>query len=84
LRHADIVLTIDGERRRTRLFHWHKQAELVGAIADTRDVPRERVDVGQPLATTCNRVRNRGPKREINGHRREQNSEDHRTGSGHS
>jgi hypothetical protein len=30
------VLTIDGELRKTRLFRSHEQAELVGAIADTR------------------------------------------------
>jgi hypothetical protein len=33
---AEIVLTVDGEMRRTRLFRSHEQAELVGAIADTR------------------------------------------------
>jgi hypothetical protein len=33
---ADIVLTVDGELRKTRLFRSHEQAELVGAIADTR------------------------------------------------
>ncbi len=33
---AEIVLTVDGEWRRTRLFRSHEQAELVGAIADTR------------------------------------------------
>jgi hypothetical protein len=32
----------DGELRKTRLFRSHEQAELVGAIADTRgDVRRE-------------------------------------------
>jgi hypothetical protein len=33
---AEIVLTVDGEWRRTRLFRSHEQAERVGAIADTR------------------------------------------------
>jgi hypothetical protein len=33
---AEIVLTVNGELRRTRLFRSHQQAELVGAIADTR------------------------------------------------
>src|SRR5215207_6663169 len=33
---AEIVLTVDSELRQTRLFRSHEQAELVGAIADTR------------------------------------------------
>jgi hypothetical protein len=33
---AEIVLTVDGELRKARLFRSHEQAELVGAIADTR------------------------------------------------
>jgi hypothetical protein len=33
---AEIVLTVDGELRKTRLFRSHEQAELVGAIAVTR------------------------------------------------
>jgi hypothetical protein len=33
---AEIVLTVDGELRKTRLFRSHEQAELSGAIADTR------------------------------------------------
>ena len=33
---AEIVLTVDGELRKTRLFRSHEQAELVAAIADTR------------------------------------------------
>jgi len=33
---AEVVLTEDGELRKTRLFRSHEQAELVGAIADTR------------------------------------------------
>jgi len=33
---AEIVLTVDGELRKTRLFRSHEQAELVGPIADTR------------------------------------------------
>ena len=33
---AEIVLTVDGELRKTCLFRSHEQAELVGAIADTR------------------------------------------------
>jgi hypothetical protein len=32
---AEIVLTVDGEMRKTRLFRSHEQAELAGAIADT-------------------------------------------------
>jgi hypothetical protein len=33
---AEIVLTVDGEWRRSRLFRSHEKAELVSAIADTR------------------------------------------------
>jgi hypothetical protein len=33
---AEIVLTVDRQWRKTRLFRSHQQAELVGAIADTR------------------------------------------------
>jgi hypothetical protein len=33
---AEIVLTVDGELRRTRQYRAHQQAELSGAIADTR------------------------------------------------
>jgi hypothetical protein len=33
---AEVVLTVDGELRKTRLFGSHEQAELVVAIADTR------------------------------------------------
>jgi hypothetical protein len=33
---AEIVLTVNGELRRTRLHRSHEQAEMVGAIADTR------------------------------------------------
>jgi hypothetical protein len=33
---AEIVLTVDGQWRKTRLFRSHQPAELVGAIADTR------------------------------------------------
>ena len=33
---AEIVLTVDSELRRSRLYRAHEQAELVGAIADTR------------------------------------------------
>jgi hypothetical protein len=33
---AEIVLTVDGEWRRTRLFRAHEQAELSDAIADTQ------------------------------------------------
>jgi hypothetical protein len=33
---AEIVLTVDGELRKTRLFRSHEQAELVCAIADTQ------------------------------------------------
>jgi hypothetical protein len=33
---AEIVLSVDGQWRKTRLFRSHEQAELVGAIADTR------------------------------------------------
>lgn len=32
----EVVLTVDGELRRTRLYRAHEQAELLGAIADTR------------------------------------------------
>jgi hypothetical protein len=35
---AEIVLTVDGQWRKTRLFRSHEQAELVGAIAETRAV----------------------------------------------
>jgi hypothetical protein len=34
---AAIVLTVDGELRKTRLFRSHEQAELGGAIADKAD-----------------------------------------------
>ena len=33
---AEIVLSVDGELRRTRLYRSHEQAELSGAIADTQ------------------------------------------------
>jgi hypothetical protein len=33
---AEIVLTVDRERRKARLFRSHERAKLVGAIADTR------------------------------------------------
>lgn len=33
---TEIVLTVDGELRRARLYRTHEQAELSGAIADTR------------------------------------------------
>ena len=33
---ATIVLTVDGELPKTRLFRSHEQAETVGAIAHTR------------------------------------------------
>ena len=33
---AEIVLSVDGEWRRTRLFRAHEQAELSGAIGETR------------------------------------------------
>jgi hypothetical protein len=33
---AAIALTVDREMRKTRLYRSHEQAELVGAIADTR------------------------------------------------
>jgi hypothetical protein len=33
---AEVVLTVDGELRKTRLFRSHEQAELVGAIAEPR------------------------------------------------
>jgi hypothetical protein len=37
VRHGrEIVLTVDGEMQRTRLYRAHEQAELTGAIADTR------------------------------------------------
>ena len=37
---AEIVLTVDGQWRKTRLFRSHEQAELVGAIVDTRTMLR--------------------------------------------
>ena len=37
---AEIVLTIDDELRRSRLFRSHEQVELVGAIADTRAISK--------------------------------------------
>jgi len=40
---AEVVLTLNGELRKTRLFRSHQQAELAGAIADTRAMWRERV-----------------------------------------
>ncbi len=33
---AEIVLTVDGEWRKTRLFRSHEQPEMVGATEDTR------------------------------------------------
>ena len=39
---AEIGLTGDGELRKTRLFRSHEQAELVGAIADTRTMLEEK------------------------------------------
>jgi hypothetical protein len=42
---AEIVLTVGGEWRKTRLFRSHEQAELVGAIAYTGDVRGEGVRV---------------------------------------
>jgi hypothetical protein len=33
---AEIVFTMDGEWRKTRLFRSHEKAERVGAIAETR------------------------------------------------
>ena len=39
---AEIVLTVDGEMRKARLFRSHEQAELVGAIADTRTMLEEK------------------------------------------
>jgi hypothetical protein len=33
---AEIVLAVDGEWLKTRLFRSHEQAELVSAVADTR------------------------------------------------
>jgi hypothetical protein len=33
---AEIVLSVEGEWMRTRLFRSHEQGELSGAIADTR------------------------------------------------
>src|SRR4051812_34087767 len=49
---AEIVLTVDGEVRKTRLFRSHEQAELVGAIADTRANVR-----GEGVGVTASRVR---------------------------
>jgi hypothetical protein len=39
---AEIVLTVDGQWRKTRLFRSHQQAEPVGAIADTRTMFEEK------------------------------------------
>jgi hypothetical protein len=33
---AELILRVDGELRKTRLYRAHEQAELSGAIADTR------------------------------------------------
>jgi hypothetical protein len=33
---AELVLSVDGELRRARLYRAHEQAELSGAIAETR------------------------------------------------
>ena len=33
---AEIVLRVDGELRRTPLYRAHEEAELSGALADTR------------------------------------------------
>jgi hypothetical protein len=33
---AELILCVDGELRKTRLYRAHEQAELSGAIADTR------------------------------------------------
>ena len=33
---AELVLSVNGELRRARLYRAHEQAELSGAIADTR------------------------------------------------
>ena len=33
---AELVPNVDGQLRRTRLYRAHAQAELSGAIADTR------------------------------------------------
>ena len=55
---AEIVLTVDGELRKTRLFQSHEQAELVGAIADTRTIRGEGVDV---MRIRQSRPRDGGP-----------------------
>jgi len=45
------VFTVDGEWRKTRLFRSHEQAELVGAIADTRAMFEE---IGLGVSLTPN------------------------------
>jgi hypothetical protein len=47
---AEIVLLVDGEWRRTRLFRSHEQAELAGAIADTRATFEARKDGHEGLS----------------------------------
>jgi hypothetical protein len=48
---AEIVLSVDGGWRRTRLFRAHGQAKLSGAIADTRAMfEGERLGVIETLA----------------------------------
>jgi hypothetical protein len=42
---AEIVLTVDGELRKTRLFRSHEQAELAGDCEHSSDVRREGLDV---------------------------------------
>ena len=48
---AEIVLTVDGELPKTRLFRSHEQAELVGAIADTRAIFEGKRWADWPLTT---------------------------------
>ena len=46
---AEIVLTVDGEWRKTRLFRSHEQAELVGAIGHAGDVRGEGMSVNDSM-----------------------------------
>ena len=48
---AEVVLTVDGELRKTRLFWSDEQAELAGAIADTRARVR-----GEAVGMMLNRI----------------------------
>ena len=53
---AEIVPTVDGELRRMRLLSGDEQAELSGAIADTRAMLEARVSVNLTPKLTPSRV----------------------------